>query len=146
MKLEKVEFFTKNSDKPTVIQQSSGSQTPELQGDADRVLESSTRHAFDRAKRHQICLPYCPPKLTAANKLLANQLSSSIVARELVRLRSRSVLLACTITNGNALILSVYVKVSHCQCTQMFLSLFHSDEKSAVNGKSVYMLIVISTE
>jgi len=36
--LEKVEFFTKNSNKLTVIQQSSGSQTPELQGDADRVL------------------------------------------------------------------------------------------------------------
>ena len=68
------------------------------------------------------------------------------MTQKMVRLRSRSVLLACTITNGNTLILSVYVKVSHCQCTQMFLSLFHSDEKSAVNGKSVYMLIVNSTE
>jgi len=30
---------------------------------------------------------------------------------------SRSALLWCTITNGNALSQPVYVKVSHCQCT-----------------------------
>ena len=56
-----------------------------------------------------------------------------------MRLRSRSVLLLGTITNGNALIPPVYVKVTHCQCTKMFLSLFQSDEKSSGNGKKVYM-------
>ena len=64
----------------------------------------------------------------------------------MVRAGSRSALLGCTITNGNALLQPVYVKVSHCQCTQMFLSMFHSDEKSSGNGKKIYMLIVISTE
>ena len=59
---------------------------------------------------------------------------------------SRSVLHLGTITNGNALIQPVYVKVSHCQCAQLFLSMFHSDEKSSGNGKKVYILIVISTE
>jgi len=43
-----------------------------------------------------------------------------------VRPRSRSVLLLGTITNGNALLQPVYVKVTHCQCAQMFLSMFHS--------------------
>ena len=60
------------------------------------------------------------------------------------RLRSRSVPCRCTITNGNALIQPVYVKVSHCQCPQAFLSLFQSDEKSSGNGKKVYMRIVTS--
>jgi hypothetical protein len=64
----------------------------------------------------------------------------------MVRLRSRSALLLGTITNGNALIQPVYVKVTHCQCAQMSLSLFHGDEKSSGNGKSVSMLIVISSE
>ena len=40
----------------------------------------------------------------------------------------------------------VYVQVIHCQCAQIFLSLFHSEQKPAGNGKSLYMLIVISTE
>jgi len=37
------------------------------------------------------------------------------------------------------------VKVTHCQCAQMFLSMFHSDEKSSGNGIDPYILIVIST-
>ena len=64
----------------------------------------------------------------------------------MVRAGSRSALLGCTITNGNALLQPVYVKVSHCQCTQMFLSMFHSDEKSLGNGIDLHILIVISTE
>ena len=32
-----------------------------------------------------------------------------------------------TITNGNTLIKPGYVKVTHCQRTQVFLSMFHSD-------------------
>ena len=44
----------------------------------------------------------------------------------MVRPRSMSVLLGCTITNWNALITTVYVRQIHCQHVQMFLSLFHS--------------------
>ena len=65
---------------------------------------------------------------------------------EMVRPRSRSVLHLGTITNGNALIPSVYLYVTHCQCAQMFLSMFHSEEKSSGNGIDLYILIVISTE
>ena len=57
----------------------------------------------------------------------------------------RSALHLGTITNGNALLQPVYVKVTHCQCAQMFLSMFHSDEKSSGNGIDPYILIVIST-
>ena len=64
----------------------------------------------------------------------------------MVRAGSRSVLHLGTITNGNALIQPVYVKVTHCQCAQMFLSMFHSEEKSSGNGIGLYVLIVISTE
>ena len=78
--------------------------------------------------------------------MLANQLSSSIGTLKMVRAGSRSALQLGTITNGNALIPSVYVKVTHCQCAQMFLSMFHSDEKSSGNGIDLYILIVISTE
>ena len=39
---------------------------------------------------------------------------------------SMSALLWCTITNRNTLFLTVYVKMIHCQCAQMFHSLFHS--------------------
>ena len=57
----------------------------------------------------------------------AFQLVAHQMLQRMVRPRSRSVLLLGTITNGNALILSVYVKVTHCQCAQMFLSMFHSE-------------------
>ena len=56
----------------------------------------------------------------------AFQLVAHQMLQRMVRPRSRSVLYLGTITNGNALIPSVYVKVTHCQCAQMFLSMFHS--------------------
>ena len=58
----------------------------------------------------------------------AFQLVAHEMLQGMVRLRSRSVLHLGTITNGNALIEPVYLRVSHCQCAQMFLSLFHSAE------------------
>ena len=64
----------------------------------------------------------------------------------MVRVGSRSVLPLGTITNGNALIQPVYLYVTHCQCAQMFLSMFHSEEKSSGNGIDLYILIVINTE
>ena len=59
--------------------------------------------------------------------------------QRMVRAGSRSVLHLGTITNGNALIQPGYVKVPHCQCARMFLSMFHSEEKSSGNGITVYM-------
>jgi hypothetical protein len=64
---------------------------------------------------------------------------------KMVHSTGRSALHLGTITNGNALIQPVYVKVPHCQCAQMFRSMFHSDEKSSGNGIDLYILIVIST-
>ena len=60
--------------------------------------------------------------LSEAFQLVAHQM-----LQKMVRPRSRSVLLLGTITNGNALLQPVYVKVAHCQCAQMFLSMFHSE-------------------
>ena len=47
-------------------------------------------------------------------------------------------LLGCAITNGNALWQLVYLHVTHCQCTFLFLSMFYSDEKSSGNRMEVY--------
>ena len=58
---------------------------------------------------------------------LANQCDVCAITRGMVLPACRSALLLGTITNGNAMIQSVYVKVTHCQCAQMFLSMFHSE-------------------
>ena len=51
------------------------------------------------------------------------------MGEKMVRPRSRSALLGCTITNWNALITTVYVRQIHCQHAQMYLSLFHSTRR-----------------
>ena len=65
----------------------------------------------------------------ADRKSVAFQLVAQVLQGKMVRPRSMSVLLGCTITNWNALITTVYVWQVHCQHAQMFLSLSHSTER-----------------
>ena len=61
------------------------------------------------------------------------------IEEKMVRPRSMSVLLGCTITNWNALITTVYVRQIHCQYAQMFLSLFHSTGRYEPPPVSTYI-------
>ena len=65
------------------------------------------------------------------------QLVTSKMTKRMVLPASRSALPLGTITNGNALIIPVYVKVPHCQCAQMFLGMFLSEYKSSGNGIAI---------
>ena len=58
--------------------------------------------------------------------------------KKMVRLKSMSVLLGCTITNRNALITTVYVWHIHCQHAWMFLSFFHSTERHGLPPVPTY--------
>ena len=66
--------------------------------DAVKYERSATKNTLRRNRG--FALPYCPPKLTVANTLLANKLSSPTGTREMVRPRVGYVPPRCTICSA----------------------------------------------
>ena len=88
------------------------------------TIEAVSIALREHIRRVAIVTHITHPQLIKTNKTLVLQwlnMGKSVLPA------CRSALLLGTITNGNALIQPVYVKVPHFQYTWVFLSLFHSE-------------------